>query len=66
MGVVSGAARSATVVAGSDLTAIRLSKDVFLGLLTEFPQIALAVMRDQIRRIASTDARLAATIGPTA
>jgi putative ABC transport system ATP-binding protein len=61
MGVVSGSGRSATVIAATDLITIRLSKDIFMGLLTEFPQIALAVMRDQIRRIITTDAKLVAS-----
>jgi putative ABC transport system ATP-binding protein len=63
MGVVSGAGRSATVIAASDLTAIRLSKDVVLGLISEFPQIALAMLRDQIHRIVAADARLAKASG---
>lgn len=60
MGVISGAPRSATVIATSDVTALRLAKDVFLALLAEFPQIALSVMRDQISRINASQARLSA------
>jgi putative ABC transport system ATP-binding protein len=63
MGVVSGAGRSATVVAAGTVSAIRLSRDVVLGLIGEFPQIALAMLRDQIKRIVSADARLARASG---
>ena len=59
MGVITGAARSATVVATTNLTAIRIPKEVFLGLLLEFPQITLSVMKDQISRIVASDARIA-------
>jgi len=63
MGVVTGAGRSATVVARTEVNAIRLSRDVVLGLIGEFPQIALAMLRDQIRRTVHADARLAKISG---
>ena len=66
MGVISGAPRSATVIATSDVTALRLSKEVFLSLLAEFPQIALSVMRDQISRIVAAQSRLAGDSAPRA
>ncbi|MBV9704091.1 MAG: Crp/Fnr family transcriptional regulator, partial [Methylobacteriaceae bacterium] len=59
MGVITGAPRSATVIAATDTTALRVPREVLLGLLAEFPQMALALMRDQIRRIVSAEARLA-------
>jgi hypothetical protein len=40
-----------------------LSRDVVLGLIGEFPQIALAMLRDQIRRTVHADARLATISG---
>ena len=63
MGVITGAARSATVVAVTSLTAIRIPKEVFVGLLLEFPQITLSVMKDQISRIIASDARYATAGG---
>jgi putative ABC transport system ATP-binding protein len=63
MGVITGAARSATVVAKTNLTAIRIPKEVFVGLLLEFPQITLSVMKDQISRIVASDARFATAGG---
>ena len=63
MGVITGAARSATVVATTHLTAIRIPKEVFVGLLLEFPQITLSVMKDQISRIIASDARFATAGG---
>jgi CRP-like cAMP-binding protein len=65
MGVITGAARSATVMAKTQLTAIRLPKEVFVGLLLEFPQITLSVMKDQISRLIASDARFATAGGNT-
>jgi putative ABC transport system ATP-binding protein len=58
MGIIGDAPRSATVIAARDLIALSLSRDVFLGLLADFPPVALAVMRDQINRVLSAEARL--------
>ena len=66
MGVISGAPRSATVIATSDVTALRLSKEVFMSLLAEFPQISLSVMRDQISRIVVAQSRLGGGSAPRA
>jgi CRP-like cAMP-binding protein len=60
MGVITGAPRSATVVALAETTVLRLPKDHFLGLLQEFPQLALAVMRDLAHRLEATNRLLAA------
>ena len=59
MGVISGEPRSATVVARSDIVALRLSRETLLGLLSQFPPMALAMMRDQIRRLVAAEGRLA-------
>lgn len=60
MGVITGSPRSATILARSAVTALRLPKEVFLGLLAEFPPLSLAVMRDLAKRLDATNARLAA------
>lgn len=60
MGVISGAPRSATVVAHQPTAALRLSRDILLGLIDEFPQIARALLRDQIQRTRTAEGRLAA------
>ena len=46
MGILSEAPRSATIMAAEQTTALRIDKRVFLELLAQFPQIALAVMRE--------------------
>lgn len=50
--------RTATVRAKSDLAVLCVSKDVFFRLLTEFPQIAIEVMRVLANRLEKTTARL--------
>jgi len=59
MGVISDAPRSATVVANKDLVALRVGKDVFLGMIKEFPQVSIGIMRELARRLERTDAKLA-------
>lgn len=53
MGIVTGNPRSATIVAQSHVTALRLQKEVFLALLAEFPQMALSVTRLIVSRLQS-------------
>ena len=60
LGIVSQAPRSASLRAVSDVTALRIRGDVLLSLIAEFPDIALAIMRDQTRRMVSAQDRLAA------
>jgi CRP-like cAMP-binding protein len=60
MGVITGSNRSATIMVRSSVTALRLPKEVFLGLLAEFPPLSLAVMRDLAKRLDATNARLVA------
>ncbi|MBB3771966.1 putative ABC transport system ATP-binding protein [Angulomicrobium tetraedrale] len=51
MGLVTGDPRSATILATAPIEALELRKDVFLALLTEFPPMALSVMRLMARRL---------------
>jgi len=60
MGILSDAPRSAAVVAGEPTTALRIDKRVFLELLMQFPQMAIAVMRELASRLERTNAQLAA------
>ncbi|MGO4704573.1 Crp/Fnr family transcriptional regulator [Microvirga sp. 2MCAF38] len=60
MGILSDSPRSATIVAAEQTTALRIDKRVFLELLAQFPQIALAVMRELADRLERTNAQLAA------
>ncbi len=59
MGILSDSPRSATVVAAQPTTALRIDKRVFLELLTQFPQMAMAVMREIAMRLERTNAQLA-------
>ncbi|HVL72445.1 MAG TPA: Crp/Fnr family transcriptional regulator [Beijerinckiaceae bacterium] len=59
MGILCDSARTATVVASAATTALRIDKRVFLELLTQFPQMSLAVMRELAKRLERTNAQLA-------
>ena len=50
--------RTATVRALSDVVALRISKDLFLRLMREFPQIAVEVMRELARKLDKTTSDL--------
>jgi len=50
--------RTATVRATSRLTALRVSKDGFFNLVTQFPQIAVEVMGELASRLHMTTQRL--------
>jgi CRP-like cAMP-binding protein len=60
MALVGDTPRSATNTAASEVIALRIDKRVFLELLTQFPQIALGVMREIAKRLELTNAQLAA------
>ncbi|QEL25224.1 cyclic nucleotide-binding domain-containing protein [Bosea sp. F3-2] len=51
MGVVTGEVRSASIRATSELTALKLRKEVFIALMEEFPDMMLSVMRLMIKRL---------------
>ena len=50
--------RTATVTATSTLTTMRISKELFLQLVCQFPQISLAIMRELARRLEVTTRQL--------
>lgn len=50
--------RTATVRATSDVTVLRVSKDLFMRLMREFPQMAVEIMRELARRLDKTTADL--------
>jgi CRP-like cAMP-binding protein len=59
--------RTATVRASSKLEALRISKDHFLALTSEFPDVANEIMRTLAIRLSRTTAELAnALMPPTA
>jgi CRP-like cAMP-binding protein len=46
--------RTATVTAKTDLEALRLAKDTFIELMTQFPQIGVEVMQELAERLHQT------------
>lgn len=64
MGILSDAPRSAAVIATEPVIALRIDKSVFLELLTQFPQMAIAVMRELARRLERTNAQLVSRAAP--
>jgi CRP-like cAMP-binding protein len=50
--------RTATVVAKSPLVVLRIAKDTFFRLVTEFPQMAVEIMRELALRLEKTNAQL--------
>ena len=52
--------RTATVVAHCDLETLRLSKDGFLHMVTQFPQVGIEVMRELASRLHHTTQALTA------
>jgi CRP-like cAMP-binding protein len=60
MGILSDNPRSATITASEPTVALRIDKRVFLELLAQFPQMALAVMREIAGRLERTNAQLVA------
>jgi CRP-like cAMP-binding protein len=59
MGILSDSPRSATIIATVPTTALRIDKRVFLELLTQFPQMSVAVMRELASRLEKMNAQLA-------
>ena len=53
MGIIDNAPRSATIRAKGKLTLLRIADDMFLQLITENPQVALAVMRELSAKLAN-------------
>lgn len=52
--------RTATVVAVDKLVALKISKDLFLRMVKEFPQMAVEIMRELARRLDRTNQQLSA------
>ena len=50
--------RTATVTAKSELTTMRISKELFFQLVSQFPQIAIEIMRELAHRLDTTTRQL--------
>jgi CRP-like cAMP-binding protein len=58
MAVLRNVPRTATVVAASPLTALKVGKDAFFQLLRDVPQFALELMRELAERLDDTTVQL--------
>lgn len=58
--------RTATILATTDLETLCVSKDNFFQMVTEFPQMAVEVMRVLAQRLEKTTARLQAVLSGSA
>lgn len=54
--------RTATVKARQRLVCLRISKELFLRLINEFPQMAVAVVRELGHRLEASNQKLRATV----
>ncbi len=55
--------RTATITASSQLTTLRISKDVFFQLIMQFPQMSVEVMRELAFRLERTNRQLQEAVG---
>jgi CRP-like cAMP-binding protein len=55
--------RTATVRAVSEVTALRISKDLFFRMVTEFPQMAVEIMRKLATDLQRTTGQLSRALG---
>jgi CRP/FNR family cyclic AMP-dependent transcriptional regulator len=58
--------RTATVTAQSRLVTLRIDKEVFFRLVTEFPQIAVEIMRELARRLEMMNEQLRLAVSHSA
>ncbi len=66
MALLTDMPRTATVVADSEVAALRISKDNFFRILHEFPEVSLEMMRVLARRLERTTHDLAVVRGQLA
>ena len=62
MGIITGTPRGATVRARTSVLALKVSGDLFLRLVTDYPACALHVMRELSARVVAGNARVAAAL----
>ena len=55
--------RTATVRASEALTTLRVTKETFFRLVTEFPEVAIEIMRELAARLERTNAQLREALG---
>jgi CRP/FNR family transcriptional regulator, cyclic AMP receptor protein len=60
IGILCDVPRTATVVATEDLTTLKITKDLFFRMVTDFPTISIEVMRVLAQRLEHANEMLAA------
>ncbi len=60
MAILGDVPRTATIQAREPLTTLKISKDMFYRLVTEFPQMAIEMMRELAHRLEDTNQKLRA------
>lgn len=58
MAILGDVPRTATIKACEPLTTLKISKDMFYRLVTEFPQMAIEMMRELAHRLEDTNKKL--------
>jgi CRP-like cAMP-binding protein len=58
MAILGDVPRNATIKASEALTTLKISKDMFFRLVTEFPQMAIEMMRELAHRVEDTNQKL--------
>lgn len=58
MGILSNAPRAATVCAKDRVIALRISKEPFMRMVREFPNMAVSIMQELAQRLESTNRQL--------
>jgi CRP-like cAMP-binding protein len=61
IGILCDVPRTATIIATEDLTTLKITKDLFFRMVSDFPTISIEVMRVLAQRLEHADKLLAAT-----
>lgn len=62
IGILCDKPRNATIVATEDLTTLKITKDLFFRMMTDFPSISIEVMRSLAQRLDHTNELLRHTV----
>jgi len=65
MGILCNAPRNATVRAKDRLIALRISKELFMRMVREFPNIAVSIMQELAHRLEANNNQLRAALAET-
>jgi CRP/FNR family cyclic AMP-dependent transcriptional regulator len=58
MAILCDVPRTASIIAGEKTITLRISKDLFFRMVTEFPQMAVEIMRELAHRVEAANIRL--------